>query len=190
MAQDGRAESAAGRVPYGPEVVGWVKANVDLEAEGRKLVTRFAGSAATLLQGSGWVLIQLLVCVFVLFFAFRDWNHLLAAMGDLSPLRADEADYLFHRVSDSIHATVYATVVTSVVQGVTGGLLFWALGLPAPVLWGVVMTVLGIILMVVAIIGWVWLEHQKLTAQANRLRSAGDFAPTGPQPTPPRPEGS
>jgi hypothetical protein len=36
-----------------------------------------------------------------------------------------------------------------------------------------VLTVLGIILMVVALIGWVWLEHKKLTAQAERLRAAG-----------------
>jgi predicted PurR-regulated permease PerM len=154
MAREGRVEAAADRVPHGPEAVRWVRENVDLEAEARRLAARFAGDAAALLQGSGWVLVQLLVCVFVLFFAFRDWDHLLAAMGGLSPLRPDEADYLFTRVSDSIHATVYATVVTSVVQGATGGLLFWALGLPAPLLWGVVMTVLGILPIVGAFLVW------------------------------------
>jgi predicted PurR-regulated permease PerM len=155
MAREGRVETAAGRVPYGPQVVDWVRHNVDLEAEGRRLAARFAGDAGALLEGSGWVLVQLLVCVFVLFFAFRDWSHLLDAMGGLSPLRPDEADYLFRRVSDSIHATVYATVVISVIQGVTGGLLFWAFGLPAPLLWGVIMTVLGIIPLVGAFLVWV-----------------------------------
>lgn len=36
-----------------------------------------------------------------------------------------------------------------------------------------VLTALGILLMVVSLIWWVRLEHQKLTAQAERLRSGG-----------------
>jgi hypothetical protein len=45
-----------------------------------------------------------------------------------------------------------------------------------------VLTVLGIVLMVVAIIGWVLLENRKLTEQTARLRAAGPitFAGTGP----------
>ena len=155
LARDGRAEQAAERVPYGQQVVAWVKQNVDVEGEARALVARFAGNAAALAQGSAWVAIQLLVCVFVLFFAFRDWRHLLASLRGLSPIARDETDYLFSRVSDSVHATVYATVLTSVLQGVTGGLLFWALGLPAPVLWGVVMAILGIIPVLGAFLVWV-----------------------------------
>jgi hypothetical protein len=36
-----------------------------------------------------------------------------------------------------------------------------------------VLTALGILLMVVALVWWVWLEHQKLTEQAERLRAGG-----------------
>ena len=53
---------------------------------------------------------------------------------------------------------------------------FWTFG-PENSTGTYVLTVLGIILMVVAIIGWVWLEHQKLTAQADRLKAAGDLVP-------------
>jgi predicted negative regulator of RcsB-dependent stress response len=48
-----------------------------------------------------------------------------------------------------------------------------------------ILTVLGIILMVVALIGWVWMEKQKLERQAAALRAAGAFAggpPAAPQP--------
>jgi hypothetical protein len=34
-----------------------------------------------------------------------------------------------------------------------------------------VLTALGMMLMVISLIAWVWLEHRKLTEQANRLRS-------------------
>jgi hypothetical protein len=58
---------------------------------------------------------------------------------------------------------------------------FWTFG-PQNSTGTYVLTVLGIVLMVIAIIGWVWLEHQKLTAQANRLKEAGGLAPTSSAP--------
>jgi predicted PurR-regulated permease PerM len=154
LAREGRIEVTVAKLPYGPEALTWVKQNLDMDAEARHALTQLFGSAAVLARGSAWFAIQTIVCVFVLFFAFRDWRHLLNALEDLSPLSRAESDYLFTRVSDSIHATVYATVVTSVIQGATGGLLFWALGLPTPVLWGVVMTVLGILPLVGAFFVW------------------------------------
>ena len=36
-----------------------------------------------------------------------------------------------------------------------------------------VLTVLGCILMVAAFVGFVWLEHKKVTGQAERLKAAG-----------------
>jgi hypothetical protein len=53
-----------------------------------------------------------------------------------------------------------------------------------------VLTVLGIIVMVAAFIGWVWLENRKLWAQADLLRAAGGApvpggVPPGPSPAQP-----
>jgi len=48
-----------------------------------------------------------------------------------------------------------------------------------------ILTALGVILMVVALIGWVWLENRKLWAQAELLRAAGGMpAPGGVPPGP------
>jgi hypothetical protein len=49
---------------------------------------------------------------------------------------------------------------------------FWTFG-PQNSTGTYVLTVLGIILMVVSLIGWVWLEDQKLKRQASHLRGAG-----------------
>ena len=38
-----------------------------------------------------------------------------------------------------------------------------------------ILTVLGVILMVASIAGWMWLEHNKIQAQATLLRSSGAF---------------
>ena len=57
---------------------------------------------------------------------------------------------------------------------------FWTFG-PANSTGTYILTVLGIILMVAAIVGWVWLENRKLAAQAAALRAAGGIPlPAGP----------
>jgi hypothetical protein len=47
---------------------------------------------------------------------------------------------------------------------------FWTFG---PGAGTYVLTVLGILLMVAALIAWVWLEDKKLSGQVDRLRTAG-----------------
>jgi hypothetical protein len=66
---------------------------------------------------------------------------------------------------------------------------FWTFG-PQNSTGTYLLTVLGIILMIVSLIGWVWLENKKLTAQAALLRAAGGLpapggVPPGPGPSQP-----
>jgi len=60
---------------------------------------------------------------------------------------------------------------------------FWTFG-PGGSTGTYIMTVLGIILMVVAIVGWVRLEDTKLRAQAEALRAAGGLPLPGLDPGP------
>lgn len=57
---------------------------------------------------------------------------------------------------------------------------FWTFG-PGGSTGTYILTVLGVILMVAALIGWAWLENRKLWAQADLLRAAGGMpAPSQP----------
>jgi predicted PurR-regulated permease PerM len=62
---------------------------------------------------------------------------------------------MFIRVEDTVYATVYGTLAVSAVQGLLGGLMFWWLDLPAPLLWGMVMAVLAVIPVLGAFVVWV-----------------------------------
>ena len=64
-------------------------------------------------------------------------------------------DRLFARVGDTIYATIYGTLAVSAVQGLLGGLMFWWLGLPAPLLWGVVMALLAVVPVLGAFVVWI-----------------------------------
>ena len=62
---------------------------------------------------------------------------------------------MFKGVSDTVHATLYGTFAMAVVQGTLGGLMFWWLGLPAPLLWGIVMGLLSVVPVLGAFVVWI-----------------------------------
>lgn len=61
---------------------------------------------------------------------------------------------MFRRVTDTIYATVYGRLAVAAIQGLLGGLMFWWLGLPAPLLCGTAMGLLAIAPVVGAFIVW------------------------------------
>ena len=71
------------------------------------------------------------------------------------PLKKPETEHLLRRVAETVHATVYGTLAVAAVQGTLGGLMFWALGLPTPLLWGLVMGLLSIVPVLGAFIVWI-----------------------------------
>lgn len=97
---------------------------------------------------------EMLVTVFALFFFIRDGGEIRRLVKSLLPLGNRDAERLIRRVSDTVYATTWGTVVVAVIQGALGGLMFWWLGLPAPLLWGTVMALLAIIPVLGAFIVW------------------------------------
>jgi predicted PurR-regulated permease PerM len=136
-------------------VAAWVEGQVDLRGEIRRLASDITARVSSFVTGSIRALAELLVTLFALFFFFRDRRAIVAALRSLVPLSDAETDKVFARVGDTIHATVYGTVAVSIVQGVLGGLMFWLLGLPAPLLWGVVMGLLALVPVLGAFVVWI-----------------------------------
>ena len=145
-------------------LVEWVRRNVDIEETLRRTFTGAGGDLSSTVSGSIWVGAQLLIALLVLFFLFRDEPQALAAVREVLPLTSEEKDEVLARADDTIHATIYGTVVVAAVQGLLGGLMFWWLGLPAPILWGLVMGLLAIVPYLGAFVIWapaaVWLAMQ------------------------------
>lgn len=112
-------------------------------------------TGSTFVKGSVVELMGLFLTFYLLFFFLRDRRAVLELLRSLSPLSAGEMDHLFGRVRDTIFATVYGTAAVSAVQGLLGGLMFWWLGLPAALLWGVIMALLAVVPMLGAYVVWV-----------------------------------
>jgi predicted PurR-regulated permease PerM len=105
--------------------------------------------------GSAWAGVELLVAFFALFYLLRDREKALSFLRVVLPLSRAETDRLFRRIADVVRASVLGTLLVAAVQGLLGGLMFWWLDLPAPLLWGVVMFLLSILPILGAAIVWV-----------------------------------
>lgn len=132
-----------------------VEQQLDLPGTAKSIASWLSSLAGTLLKGSVVQLLGICLTFYLLFFFLRDRALVLRALRALSPLRESESDALFARVGDTIHATVYGTLAVSAVQGLLGGLMFWWLGLSAPLLWGLVMAVLAVLPVLGAFVVWV-----------------------------------
>src|SRR5688572_20471636 len=122
-------------------------------------VQQAAGTVAkqisSFVTASLWAVAQLLITLFALFYFFRDRHKAIRLLERITPLTREEVEATARRIAETIHATVYGTVLVAFVQGLLGGLMFWALGLPAPLLWGVVMALLAVVPVLGAFVVWV-----------------------------------
>jgi predicted PurR-regulated permease PerM len=87
----------------------------------------------------------LFLMLYILFFFLRDGERLVATIVRVLPLGDLRERQLFAKFAEVARATLKGTLVVGVVQGALGGILFWVLGLPAPVFFGAVMTVLSLL---------------------------------------------
>lgn len=136
-------------------LAGWIEQQVDLPGTVKSVTTWLTTTAGSLVKGSLIQVIGFCLTFYLLFYFLRDRHAALRSLRFLSPLSEAEMDRLFGRVEDTVYATVYGTLAVSVVQGLLGGLMFWWLGLSAPLLWGMVMAVLAVVPVLGAFVIWV-----------------------------------
>ena len=141
------------RYPRLADLVQWGEQNGGV-AQIREAMTSMTGNATSVVTGTVWGIVQLLIALFALFYFFRDRRAALRWVRHVVPLSNREVSELLHRVADTIYATIYGTVLVALLQGLLGGLMFWWLGLPAPLLWGVIMALLALIPYLGAFVVW------------------------------------
>jgi len=120
-------------------------------ARGLEMLGQGVGVAVA---GAVWLGMQILITTLCLFFFLRDRHHALEVVRSLMPLSRPETEEVFQRVDDTIHATIFGAVVVAAVQGAMGGLMFWWLGLPSPLVWGSVMGLLAVVPMLGTFVIW------------------------------------
>ena len=98
---------------------------------------------------------NLFIVLYLLFFLLRDGNELSRRIVAAVPLRPEQQSELWAKFAAVIRATIKGTLVVALVQGALGGLIFWFLGVYAPVLWAVVMAVVSLLPAIGTALVWV-----------------------------------
>jgi predicted PurR-regulated permease PerM len=125
---------------------------IDVEAWVQRLstsavaVSQFVASSAL---GFGQDVLRItalfFLMLYILFFFLRDGNRLVAMLIRVVPLEDARERQLLAKFAEVSLATLKGTLVVGIVQGAIGAVLFWALGIPAPVFWGTLMTMFSVL---------------------------------------------
>lgn len=99
--------------------------------------------------------VKLALMLYLTFFLLRDGESLVNLMKSAVPLSEARKSLLFNKFVEVTRATIKGNLLVALVQGALGGVIFWILDIPGPVLWTVVMAFLSLIPAVGAALVWV-----------------------------------
>ncbi len=94
------------------------------------------------------------ITLYLAFFMIRDGRSLARSGRRRIPLAPAHQRELLDKFGTVIRATVKGNLVVAALQGLLGGLALWALGVGAPLLWGVLMAFLSLVPAVGAALVW------------------------------------
>ena len=116
-----------------------------LLAGGKRLLERLAAMGGTAFLGAVGTVLSFTLMLFLLFFFIRDGRAMSNAAIRLVPIEPERREDLAVRLAAVTHAVVRGTVLTAIVQGFLLGIGFAIVGLPAPVVFGVIGAVLSVV---------------------------------------------
>ena len=111
----------------------------------QKISTFIFNQTATLLRGFSTFIAGFFFTLLSLYYLFKDGSRFFNGLKEIIPLSSKEKDLLIQRFKDMIYATIYGGILIAIIQGLLGGLSFWVLGLPSPIMWGTAMALLSFI---------------------------------------------
>ena len=106
----------------------------------RNSAQRLLGASLNLVGNVLGSIIKAFFVIFTMYYLFRDSDKIVSKLPDALPLRRDQSEAIILRTQQVVSASVYGVVTIALLQGLLGGLMFWILGIPSPLLWAVLMT--------------------------------------------------
>jgi len=108
-------------------------------------VRTIAGQALTIGRNAAAFLLAFGIALYVMFFLLRDGEKVGPAICDALPLERSVTDSLVDKFVSVVRATIKGSVIVALVQGGLGAVTFWAAGVPAAMLWGLLMAVAALL---------------------------------------------
>ncbi|TVR64775.1 MAG: AI-2E family transporter [Gemmatimonadales bacterium] len=126
----------------------------NLTDQAREVAGTLATRTLGLFSGLGGWFLQTLTALFTIYYLLRDGDALAEKFKDAIPMERTLTERLMSRAAEVSFAAVFGSLLVAVVQGILGGVAFWALGLPAPALWGLIMGLLSLLPVIGPFLVW------------------------------------
>ena len=130
--------------------VAWVRDNASVSAQEveswvtdglQGLLKTAATMGGNVALGVFGTVVSFFMMLFALFFLLRDGRQIVSGLVRLIPVRAERRAQLLKYLGDVTRAVVYGSTVTALISGVIVGVGFAIVGLPSPVVFGVLAAV-------------------------------------------------
>ncbi len=149
------------------QVRGWA-------VETARTVLGFFGSLGRqIFVGALGAVLGFALMIFILFFAILDGRDMLEVLKALIPMSAQDKKRLFDHLAAVTRAMVYGTGVTALVQGALVAIGFALVGLPSPIVFGVLAAFFALVPMLGTPVVWapavLWLVAQQRWGAATFL---------------------
>lgn len=141
-------------VPWMRETLAWLDGTFDINVAqvrgwisqtSRELLQTLASLGGRVFLGAIGTVFGFVVMIFMLFFFLRDGEEMVATMRELIPMSSAYKAKLFDHLAGVTRAMVYGTGLTALLQGVLVGLAFLFVGLPSPVVFGVIAALVALL---------------------------------------------
>jgi len=91
------------------------------------------------------ILLNFFVMVFVVYYLLVDGQSIVKRIKNILPLKEQHKQHVIDKFHDVTIAVFYGNIAIAILQGTLGGIGFWLLGVPSPILWGFVMMLFALI---------------------------------------------
>ncbi len=116
---------------------------------------QLAGHALNIGQVTLEFVASLMVMLYLLYFLLRDGEELSARIRDALPLHPSHTAEILDAFTLAVRGTIKGIVLVALIQGALGGLIFWLLGLTAPLLAGALMALVSLLPVLGSALIWV-----------------------------------
>jgi predicted PurR-regulated permease PerM len=152
------------RIPLASRAIDWIGSFAPITADqiqawlienGRSFLLTLVGVSGAALASVLGAMVGLVLMLFLLFFFLRDGEELVRRVMSLVPMEEKRKAALLDHLSSVTRALVLGTLLTAAVQGALLGTGFAIVGLPSPVVFGVLSALASVVPFVGTALVWV-----------------------------------
>lgn len=125
------------------------------EENRQQIVQSVSGPLTKFAVTAGHTMLNFAVALVTMFFMLKGGHKLREPVLELIPLKREETGKILERIGATIRAVFVGVVLVSLIQGFMCGIAYVCLGVPSPILWGILTMVICMIPLLGAPAGYV-----------------------------------